>query len=81
MWVVEQRDLAEKWSIVRTTVDERQDAEHYAIRNCAFAIAPLMTRATRSTAASRRSLSRARYETVADICARCQSSSRMGNNQ
>jgi hypothetical protein len=30
MWVVEQRDPAEKWSIVRATVDERQDAEHYA---------------------------------------------------
>ena len=30
MWVVEQRDPAGEWSIIRATVLEREAAEHYA---------------------------------------------------
>jgi hypothetical protein len=30
MWIVEQRDPAGEWSIIRATVHEREDAEHYA---------------------------------------------------
>jgi hypothetical protein len=29
-WIVEQRDPAGEWSIIRATVHEREDAEHYA---------------------------------------------------
>ena len=30
MWIVEQRDPAGDWSIIRATVDERQDADDLA---------------------------------------------------
>ena len=30
MWTVEQRDPAGEWSIIRATVNDREDAEHYA---------------------------------------------------
>ena len=30
MWVVEQRDPAGEWSIIRATVDDQEAAEHYA---------------------------------------------------
>jgi hypothetical protein len=30
MWIVERRDPAGEWSIIRTTVHEREDAENYA---------------------------------------------------
>jgi hypothetical protein len=30
MWIVEQRDPAGEWSIIRATVLERETAEHYA---------------------------------------------------
>ena len=29
-WIVEQRDPAGEWSIIRATVDEREDAENLA---------------------------------------------------
>jgi hypothetical protein len=30
MWIVEQRDPAGEWSIIRATVHEQEDAEFYA---------------------------------------------------